>query len=321
MFAGNALNLTHMNLQGEYLLLGGVKQWISYNAANSSKPLLLFLHGGPGWVVSPLLQHYCKTLYENYFVVHWDQRGSGKSYAGGQQEPLCIGQLVKDGLELSEWLCKRFRKDRIILAGHSSGTVPGVLMCREKPDLFMKYIGIGQVGNWLEGERISYAFALRKMESIGQTARLKKLENIGEPPYPKMAHLIFQRQCLLRAGGSMYEKTSYRHFFPVYLQSESYSLYELMKAGIAMKKSLSQLWDECLTVDLAKQAPVLRVPVCFISGRHDYQVPSETSLAYFERLEAPAKNWHWFERSAHLPMFEEPEKFATVVNDEISAVL
>jgi pimeloyl-ACP methyl ester carboxylesterase len=313
----NKLHLTHMELQGEYVMLGGVRQWISYNADAGSKPLLLFLHGGPGWVVSPLLRHYCKPLYENYLVVHWDQRGSGKSYAGGQHIRLTLEQLITDGEELVQWLCKRFRKGQLAIIAHSSGTVPGIHLCRRLPQFISKYIGVGQVGNWLEGEHISYAYTLAATQKSGQQARLQKLESIGPPPYRSITHLIFQRQCLLKAGGTLYGKTNYCDFFPLYMKSDSYSLYELMKAGLAMKKSLKQLWDECLTVDLLQQAPEVAVPVCFISGRHDYQVPAETAQVYFDQLKAPSKTWHWFEQSAHMPMFEEPERFAAIVRAEV----
>ena len=103
-----------MILRGSYIQIGGAKQWISYNAEHLSKPLILFLHGGPGFVMTPLLQHYCTPIYEHYLVVHWDQRGSGKSYYFWGNDALSVSQLVADGIELAELLCKKFQKEKIL---------------------------------------------------------------------------------------------------------------------------------------------------------------------------------------------------------------
>ena len=56
-------------------------------------------------------------------------------------------------------------------------------------------------------------------------------------------------------------------------------------------------------------APDVEVPVYFCCGRRDYNVPSELVVEFGERLRAPHKEIVWFEHSAHLPNFEEPQKF------------
>jgi pimeloyl-ACP methyl ester carboxylesterase len=69
------------------------------------------------------------------------------------------------------------------------------------------------------------------------------------------------------------------------------------------------MWAEVSRLNLLDAAPVLQMPVFFFLGRHDHWVPSETSVAYFDALTAPAKKLVWFEESGHEPFMDEPVKF------------
>ena len=64
----------------EQVILGGVKQWILIRGEDVSNPILLFLHGGPGTPITPVAHHFGRRLEQRFVVVHWDQRGAGKSY-------------------------------------------------------------------------------------------------------------------------------------------------------------------------------------------------------------------------------------------------
>jgi pimeloyl-ACP methyl ester carboxylesterase len=46
-------------------------------------------------------------------------------------------------------------------------------------------------------------------------------------------------------------------------------------------------------------------------GRYDYNTPSPLAAEYLDRLRAPLKELVWFERSAHFPFVEQPERFHT----------
>ena len=78
--------------------IGGVDQWIHVRGRNKDNPILLFLHGGPGW---PHIGWHDANQrpWENYFtVIQWDQRQAGKSYfpmrKGG--DSISIKQYVSD---------------------------------------------------------------------------------------------------------------------------------------------------------------------------------------------------------------------------------
>ena len=114
----------------------------------------------------------------------------------------------------------------------------------------------------------------------------------------------------------MYNKTNYNNLISKYIYSDEYKFLDLLKFPIGIYFSLKHLWGELSEMDLTIEVPEVQIPVCFVLGRHDYQVPSECSMAYFEKLIAPQKRIIWFHKSGHTPMFEEPDKFIEIVRKE-----
>jgi hypothetical protein len=66
----------------EEITLGGVQQWIFVRGQDRRNPVLIFLHGGPGEPAAGISSSRTLDgeLIEHFTVVHWDQRGAGKSY-------------------------------------------------------------------------------------------------------------------------------------------------------------------------------------------------------------------------------------------------
>ena len=90
----------------EKVTLGGVDQWILIRAQDTSKPVLLILHGGPGGSQMPWVDLFQPAeLEENFVVVQWDQRGAGKSFhADLTVDDLQVDDFVADTLELTNML-------------------------------------------------------------------------------------------------------------------------------------------------------------------------------------------------------------------------
>ena len=64
-------------------------------------------------------------------------------------------------------------------------------------------------------------------------------------------------------------------------------------------------------------ANVFKVPVIMIMGRYDLHTPYEPARAFFEAIEAPRKRFITLERSAHVPMLEEPGLFLLTLVQEV----
>jgi hypothetical protein len=72
------------------------------------------------------------------------------------------------------------------------------------------------------------------------------------------------------------------------------------RSAVAQEFSFDCLFPEVLATDLTRTARSFEVPVHFILGRYDQGTPVELAVEYFEVVEAPSKQLHWFENSAHM---------------------
>ena len=72
---------------------------------DSSNPILIFVHGGPGCSEIPYVRKYQKELEKQFTIVHYDQRGSGKSYHFFEDySNLTTDLLVEDLLALTDYI-------------------------------------------------------------------------------------------------------------------------------------------------------------------------------------------------------------------------
>ena len=148
--------------------------------------MVLVLHGGPGDATNPWGHAGFRTWLKTYTVVQWDQRGSGRTLGRNGRDSaatLTIDRLVQDGVELADALRTSLRKDKILLVGHSWGSVLGVLMAKAKPDLFQAFVGTGQVGDPARGYHVAFDALLAKARAVGDARALRELEEAGPPPY------------------------------------------------------------------------------------------------------------------------------------------
>lgn len=140
--------------EARFIKLGEIDQWITIRGANRTNPVLLLIHGGPGDAQSLLRSSY--AVYENDFtIVQWDQRGAAKTYAANPNSPPEPERVEMDGIELAQYLCDYLSKKKILLLGHSWGSYLGIGMIQKRPDLFIAFIGTGQVGSFRDSVQAS----------------------------------------------------------------------------------------------------------------------------------------------------------------------
>jgi pimeloyl-ACP methyl ester carboxylesterase len=299
----------------EMVMLGGVQQSLLLRGENVANPVLLFLHGGPGTSELGMLRAYNLPALEKHFTVAvWDQRGAGRSFAARHPAAaMTVEQLVSDTRELSALLCRRLGQERIYLAGHSWGSALGVLTVQRHPELFHAYVGIGQVVNVLEGERLSYDWTLAQADEAGDARSVRKLKAMGPPPYGAdlRGKLVAQRSLLARYGGEVHgnPRGGMVVLLSSLLKAREYSWPDRINVFRGVFAAMRLLWPQILSIDLVQQAPELKVPVYFLEGRHDMEAPSALAERYHAALRAPSKTLIWFERSAHFVNTEEADAF------------
>lgn len=311
---GSISEKTHVNING-------VEQGMFIKSKDSNNPVLLYLHGGmPDYFLT------CKypTGLEDYFtVVWWDQRGSGLSYSDDiPPETMTLEQMISDTKEVTNYLRKRFRKEKIYLMGHSGGTFIGIQVAAQAPELYYAYIGEAQMSNQLKSEKLAYEYMLRQFKERGNKKMVRKLEAApvtmtdGTPD----AYRALRDEAMHRLGiGTTHDMNSViSGIFLPSLTCKEYTLIE--KYNLWRGKScagISVLWANMLTTDLTKQVPELNLPVYFFEGVYDYTVSCILAKDYFEKLKAPIKGFYTFQKSAHSPMFEEPEKVQQILLEDV----
>lgn len=62
-----------------YVQLNGIQQWITILGQSKTNPVLLIIHGGPASTYS-MFTKATQLFSTKFTVVHWDQRGAGKTY-------------------------------------------------------------------------------------------------------------------------------------------------------------------------------------------------------------------------------------------------
>jgi len=303
----------------EKVRLGGVEQTIGIHGADTSKPLLLILHGGPGFSELLLFRSYNRDLERDFVVVNWDQRGTGLSYDPKMRaSSLRISQIESDAHELVTQLKQRFGRSKIFLLGHSWGTVLGTLLARDYPEDFYAYVGVGQMVNMVENEKASLAYVLEKARKDKNTKAIRELERM-QGNYPSgglqgVGDQKIQRHWLQHYGGVFYGDMNYQKMFGG-VHTEEEALYRSAQSSKGEEISMTTLWPELLALDLPRTARTFKIPVYFLLGRSDYNTPWEVASKYFELIDAPHKELLMFEQSGHFIPFEEPARFNQFMRD------
>jgi proline iminopeptidase len=302
-------------------VIGGVSQRLWFRGLDAANPAVVLLHGGPGTSEAALFRHFNSELEQSFLMVYWEQRGAGRSYRSSiPPDSMTIDQFVRDLDDLVELVRAQFHKRQVVLLGHSWGSAIGLLYAARHPEKVAAYIGVGQVADMPEGERLSYEFALREARRRGHRAATTALEDVGPPPHDVRA-MLTSRKWVERFGGSFHGDLSTRGLIWAALRTDEANLIDLIRFGQGNRFSLKHLWEEFRALDLDDQFTTFDTPIVFMLGRHDWQVPSELAARYFERIRAPAKRLVWFEQSAHNPPFEEPERFSRAVVDKLTPLL
>ena len=304
----------------ENINLGGIRQTILITGKDSTKPILLFVHGGPAFSEIALVRKYDRDL-DNYFtVVNWDQRGTNLSYSPSTpRASMNMNQIVADAHELVSLLKKRFHHNKIFLLGHSWGSTVGMILASKYPGDFYAYIGVGQVVNMQDNERVSLEFAMQMAQKENNKKAIAELKGILPYPSPKstLQQLYTSRKWMTYYGGEVYGHHDASTIFAGVADGKN-PLYDMKKVDAGNVLSMETLWGPFMKTDFPHTVPELKIPVYFLLGKHDYNVPYMLAEDYLKKLKAPAKKLVLFDNSAHLVPFEEPKKFVEVMAGIVS---
>jgi pimeloyl-ACP methyl ester carboxylesterase len=294
--------------------LNGARQWVSLRG-DKDAPILLFLHGGPGGAEYGPRRHYLAALEETWWVVDWDQRGAGRSFRGDETaDSLSIDVLVGDGLALVDRLRTEMPGRPIVVAGHSFGTVLGVMMASRAPGRIDAYVGASQVVNWALQESRSYQWALAQAHRSGNEKATAALQAIGPPEggvYPGgRASVDVQRRWLGTLGGVAGDPRFLMRWTMSILLARDYPMGAKLRFTKGLARSMDLVWPELgERIDFRREVTTLGVPLHIFAGDQDRITDLDQVRDWLAALEAPTKRLEVVEGVGHLNLFEAPHRF------------
>jgi proline iminopeptidase len=273
----------------EKVRIGGIDQWVSVRGADRRNPVLLYIHGGPGYVSIPMSWWFSRGLDEYFTVIQWDQRATGKTYL--LTDPAKIAptltreRMIADTEEMAVWARKEFGKDKIFVLGHSWGSFLGLQLAERHPEWLYGYIGVCQLIDGPESERRGWRFAMDAARREGNAEAVRELEAIAPYGAPgqtiPIKDIYLERKWVGYYGGVMAYRRDNSADGDLAQLSPDYSDQEIGHIWDGNKFATPYLLPEVVALDLTKTNK-LSVPLILFEGRHDRNVNSEVAAAWFD---------------------------------------
>lgn len=309
-----------------FITIGGVKQGMFIRSKNIDNPVLLYVHGGPAFPNYFLIDKYNPGLEDYFTVCYWEQRGGGLSYSSKVSiESMNFDQLASDAVDVTNYLRKRFGKQKIFMMAHSGGTPIGLLAAFRNPELYQAYIAMAQITNQKESEKIAYTYMLDYYTKTGNQKRIKEMKEYrvleSDSNILPFFKSTLRDQSMHELGiGTMHKmKSVFRDIFLPVWTCKAYTFREKVNIWKSKFSFLpkTNLINELLENDFSNKIQKLDIPVYFFSGKYDLTVNIELSKTYFLKLQAPLKGFYTFENSAHSPLFEETDVIRQIIEHDI----
>lgn len=289
--------------------VNGTKIQLMIRGESVKNPVLLFVHGGPSNSEIPYVRKYQNLLEQSFVVVHYDQRGSGKSYRITENyDHISAEQHVEDLQKITDYLRERFKKDKIILAGHSYGTYLATLAASRYPEKYFTYIGIGQVSDPVKSECNGLEYCIRQAKKEKEWKDYKYLKSIRDDV--KNQKIITPRKYIRKYHGASVKIDDTKDIITGLLIGPEYNWLNAIGYGIGALKTQPMLLKESKTHPLPELVTKLDLPFYFVMGEQDYMTSTAAAEQYFKTISCSYEHkMIVYPGCAHFPQFEEKEKF------------
>ena len=303
-----------------YVTLNDQEEYVVISGKNVNNPVIISLHGGPGSPTTFIDYCWQDYLTDEYTLVSWDERGCGRSYyrnmdTDPDNRALTFEQQLEDLDALVDYCCDRFGQDKVIILGHSYGSLLGSEYVFLHPDKVSAYIGVGQCvnENGYFGEIYSYQDALSIAKERGDdtsemeaayaafledmsTSNLLTLRTLVAPYHPQTETTDVSTYAALTS--------------PIVgtLDLKWYMLEIASLAGDSRFEELEQPLTETLESFVLEDK--YQVPVLFISGSCDWICPADLVREFAEE---GGYTYAEMEGCGHAPQGQLPEDFAGII--------
>ncbi|MCP1994304.1 alpha/beta fold hydrolase [Flavobacterium sp. HSC-61S13] len=300
---------------------------------NPEKPIIITLHGGPG--AFNVDHEFYREVFENdYLMVYFDQRGSGKSDEFRDKTMFTTDQFVKDLDEVVNYIKEKYPNKKINLLGSSWGGMYGFLYLikhQEKINSFICNSGTANIQH--------NTLALIKHEK--QLAN-KLLKKTADPSKIERYNEILKKLDTIEKSG--FDKTFFvdmntiRYEFPKDLGFDVYWAQPEKKAKIdallkdpdfyTRNKYTPELLEKVMerfeyinevfhgqgsynNLNILHEISIIKTPTLVIQGEFDYAIGVESGKMIYKALKSvPKKDKElvYIKNASHNLPSEEPQK-------------
>ncbi len=303
--------------EGAYIQLGGQEQYVLMRGSTIENPVIIYLHGGPSSADTYATYSFSEYLTDDYTVIAWDQRGCGRTYfrnidTDPENKAATFAQAMDDLDDLVDYACERFGQEKVIIAGHSYGTILGSEYALAYPEKVSAYISVAQVVSLEKMVVYSYEDALKKAEAAGDdTAELiASYETFRRSE-------DFTDMMKVRSLGAKYQlaqvadRATWLSVTSPYFGMDDFRWFLKQLGDLGTYFAMNQkLFDYTYEFDVYANSMEYEMPVYFISGSSDWICPVDSVREYAENVKAPEVCFELMDGCGHNVQYSLPEEFA-----------
>src|SRR5687767_12771444 len=300
-------------VEERFVRIGGIDQWIQIRGEDRDNPVLLVLHGGPGWP-NAVFTLPLRPWERHFTVVQWDHRGAGKTLGrigkAGSGE-MTFNRRVTDAIELVDFLRNYLRKDKVILLAESMGTLTGLPLVKQRPDLFYALVVTDLYVDLARNEARKYELTLERLRAADNTKAAEVLERIGGDPTKWDLRAWNTNMAWAFKTNLPTPNLDRKLLFPLALSSPIYTLRDLYYLFMGFQWSTAQMYDEMTNYDARRLGTRFDVPFFLFQGESDVITLTTLATEYFAEVEAPSKDLALIQDAGHFAAFTQPDRFLT----------
>jgi pimeloyl-ACP methyl ester carboxylesterase len=212
----------------------------------------------------------------------------------------------------------RFHQDKIYVLGSSWGSILGIMLVQQYPDLFYAYVGHGQMVNTTENDILGYQLALNYAVERNDTAMVDTLRRNGPPPYVG-DEMVWKYAAYMNVLQAYMGLPSLTLGVPLMPQiAPEYGLVDRVNFVRGFFETFAAIYPQLSQLDFTTQAAKVDVPVYLLVGRADVNAMASLTERYYTALQAPHKELIWF-KSGHSMTDADTAQFVDVMVHRVLA--
>lgn len=286
----NAQNIenVHQKIDTSYFVkIGGIDQYISLKGIKD-KPIVLYLHGGPGAAASTHSEKITASLEQDYLVIHWDQRGAGKTLKqnGLKQRPT-LALMQSDAEELLAYILNTFHRQQIILVANSWGTSLAFHLVETEPNKISTLVAISPIVSLLSSQKSLNKILIKHFRKSNNQKAVTQLKTINIP-YHNAEDMAIQFKWLSEFQRQPISDNAFSQYLAFF--EEWYTQWGLL---------YSQLYE----INQLKNKPLIKCRTIIFYGDKDYTAYYKLSKKFFKSIKSKEKEIYRFKDVGHqIPM-------------------